>query len=199
MAIPHFQPLMTPILQAISDGQDHRLTDVLDRLADEFSLTPEERKTLQPSGKQYVFENRLRWAITYLFKAGLLERPGKGVIRIANRGRDALKDQAERVDVKFLKRFPEFAAFHQGSKKSGNESKDDEEKSDTPEEILESSYQELRRGLAQEILEKVKSCTPRFFEVLVVDLLVAMGYGGSRKDAGEALGGTGDGGDRWDD
>jgi len=193
MAIPHFQSLMTPILQAISDGQEHRLTDVLERLADEFALTPEERKTLQPSGKQYVFENRLRWATTYLFKAMLLERTGKGVIRIANRGRAALQDQTERVDNNFLKRFPEFVAFLQPPKKTDNGTNIKEDQ-DTPEDILESSYQDLRRSLAQEILDKVKSCSPRFFEVLVVDLLVAMGYGGSRKDAGEALGGTGDGG-----
>jgi len=195
MAIPDYQTVMLPLLQATKDGRDHALSDIIDELGNQFGMTAEEKKELLPSGTQNTFDNRVRWAGTYLFKAGLLDRTGRGVIRITGRGLDVLKENPTRIDVKFLRRFPEFRDFQQASRKADTEQKiEEEEKSETPEEMLESSYQSLRRTLAQELLQRVKKCSPRFFENLVVDLLVAMGYGGSRKDAGQAIGQTGDGG-----
>ena len=142
------------------------------------------------------FDNRVRWSAFYLRKAGLLERTGRGKIRITPRGQQVLQTKPARIDVKFLKQFSEFIEFQQGSKKTDSEVVDaaDEEVQATPEEMLEASYHNLRRTLAEELLDRVKKCPPKFFEKLVVDLLVSMGYGGSRKDAGQAVGQSGDDG-----
>jgi restriction system protein len=133
-----------------------------------------------------------------MMNGNLLERTGRGKYRITERGLDVLKSNPPSISTKFLMQFPEFIAFQNASRQGAKQAKELESleavESETPEEILETSYQSLRRNLAQEILERVKECSPRFFETLVVDLLVAMGYGGSRKDAGQAVGQSGDGG-----
>lgn len=197
MAVPPFHALMLPLLQIASDGKEHSLDDCESELAKQFNLSPEDLSQLLPSGRQTVFENRLGWARTFLKKAGLLEAPVRGKIRITDRGRTVLTQAPSYIDTKFLDQFPEFVDFRKLQRKpkeivartdlhNGAEN--------TPEEALEDAYQGLRASLAQDLLNKVKGCSPRFFERLVVDLLLAMGYGGSRAEAGRAVGQSGDGG-----
>ncbi len=193
MAIPDYQSLMLPLLKITEDGEIHSLREVIGTLALQFDLTGEEKREILPSGKQAKFDNRVSWARTYMKKAGFLESTGRGKFRITELGREVLRENISEINVKFLSRYPAFQEF----RGVPTQSDDSEQKCDvtqTPEEILEASYQDLRQDLAQELLERIMNCSPEFFENLVVDLLVAMGYGGSRKDAGQAVGRTGDGG-----
>lgn len=193
MAIPDFQTIMLPLLHCFRDGQEHSTQELLDNLAEKFSLTEEELKALLPSGKQTIFYNRVGWARTYLTKAGLLEMSRRSYYRITDRGRQVLGRNPSRIDVKFLEQFPEYIEFREresGRRKS--KEPDDEAGEKTPEEVLEDAYEEIRDGLAQELLGLVKRSTPSFFERLVVELLVKMGYGGSRRDAARAVGQVGD-------
>lgn len=197
MPIPDFQNLMLPMLQLTADGQEHRLSDVIETLARQHRLSDAERAELLPSGIQPRFDNKVGWARTHLGKALLLESPKRGWFRITERGRELLTSPPDRITVAYLMRYPEYAAFRSKSRPAENDSAaapPGEEEGASPEETLEASYQALRGTLAQELLEKVKQVSPRFFERLVVDLLVAMGYGGSRRDAGHAIGRSGDGG-----
>jgi restriction system protein len=149
-----------------------------------------------PSGQSTIFENRVGWARTYLKKAGLIEPALRGQYRITPRGLDVLKSKPLKIDVALLRRFPEFVEFispKNDGQTTGVEAIETPE-SLTPLEVLESAYKSLRRELADELLQTVRSATPSFFEHLVVDLLVALGYGGSRKDAGQAVGRSGDDG-----
>lgn len=193
MPVPDYQSLMLPLLKLIRDKQEHMFSDAIDTLAREFHLTEAERKEILPSGIQAKFDNRVGWARTYLKKAGLLESVGRGKFRITERGIQVLDSNPASINVKFLRQFPEFLEFQKSARPENKDEKDDEP-NQTPEENLETSYQNLRRELAQELLDRIKSLSPKFFEKLVVDLLVAMGYGGSRKDAGQAVGQSGDGG-----
>ncbi len=193
MSVPDYQSLMLPLLKIASDQKEHSIGKVFDTVALKVGLTEDNRKELLPSGKESRFENRVRWAAFYLRKAGLLQRPARGRYQITELGLQVLKDNPSNIDVNFLMQFPEFAEFKSPSQEVAK--KEDIEKSArTPEEILEASYQDLRLALADELIERVKSCSPRFFERVVVNLLVAMGYGGSIQDAGQAIGKTGDGG-----
>jgi restriction system protein len=150
---------------------------------------------LLPSGKQRRFDNRVHWARTYLVKALLLSSTGRSKFRITDRGIEVLRNNPPQINVKFLAQFPEFIAFRDNKTNGIDTSQDIIEKTNqTPQEILDASYQNLRKTLAEEILERIKSSPPKFFESLVIDLLIAMGYGGSRKDAGQAIGQAGDGG-----
>lgn len=196
MAVPDFQSLMLPLLKALGDGEEHSLHEVIESLADQFELTDEERRELLPSGRQAKLANRVGWARTYMKKAGLLESTGRGKFRINDRGLSILRSDPAEINVKFLEQFPEFQEFHRRSSKDDQSDLNDDvtEKTRTPEEILEAGYQNLRRDLAQDLLDRIMGCSPEFFERLVVDLLVGMGYGGSRRDAGEAVGRSGDGG-----
>ncbi len=194
MTVPDYQSLMPPLLKILSDGREHSLAEVIEILAQQFALTDDDKKELLPSGRQAKFDNRVGWARTYLKKAGLLESTGRGEFRITKRGFEVLEGHPADINTKFLKQFPEFLEFQKASRQGGKQDQGVEEREQTPEEVLESSYQDLRRELARELLERIKNCSPRFFEKLVVDLLVAMGYGGSRKDAGQAVGQSGDGG-----
>lgn len=194
MAIPDYQSLMMPVMQFASDGQEHSCREAAEYLASTCRLSDAERHQMLPSGVQTVFENRVGWAITYLVKAGLLERPRRGSFRLTERGKETLRQSPERIDVKFLERFPEFRSFRErppGPRKV-TRAVPDEEVVGTPAELLEYAYEKLRQELARELLDQVKRCSPRFFERLVVDLLVRMGYGGSRAEAGRAVGGAGD-------
>jgi restriction system protein len=197
MAIPDYQTIVRPLLAALADGQEHKLSEVVPTLADNFTLTEEERARLLPSGRQPMFHNRVHWASFYLLKAGLLERPRRGHMRIRERGREAL-GQAQTINAKYLEQFPEFIAFIAPTDGGGTSTRTKEPeppvRSQTPEEQLEAGYQRYRDSLASEVLARLHSCSPAFFEQVVIDLLVAMGYGGSRRDAGEAVGRTGDGG-----
>lgn len=196
MAIPDYQTLMLPFLRLLEDGADHRATEAVDRLSDEFGLTEEERQQHLTSGPQLVMRNRVGWACTYLKKAGLIVSPDRGVFQITERGRSVLSSAPNRIDVKYLERFPEFIAFRQLRREHSEPRPTDSDAilETTPEEALDSDYQRLRVDLELEILEQVKSTSPAFFERLVVELLVSMGYGGSLRDAGQAVGRSGDGG-----
>jgi len=198
MTIPGFEDLMLPLLQIAGDGQEHETVEAVERLAEEFNLTPEDRKALLPSGTQRRFNNRVGWARTYLVKARLLESTGRGRFRITGRGIGVLKNKPSQINTAFLRQFPEFVEFIQTSRSSdrrkvrGSGASNEVSETETPEELLESSYEDLRQTLAQELLDRLKQCSPAFFEKLVVDLLIAMGYGGSRRDAGQAIGRSGD-------
>ena len=196
MPIPDYQTLMQPVLRLLVDGQERNFTQLLPALADQFQLTDEERARLLPSGRQEMFRNRVHWASFYLLKAGLLERPRRGVLRISSRGVEALQ-RGEPINTAFLRQFPEFREFVRGGVADAEQVAqpvDVDAPRQTPEEQLEAGYARHRASLTSDLLSKVKQCTPKFFEHVVVDLLVAMGYGGSRQDAGRAVGGTGDGG-----
>ncbi len=194
MAVPGFQELMLPLLRIAGDGDEHSLSELIDTLAVEFGLTDADRNELLPSGRQAKFDNRVGWARTHLGKAGLLESTGRGRFRITDRGIDVLNSNPPEIDIRLLSQFPEFIEFRRLSRSGNRTVEESEGPNQTPEEILESSYQSLRSALAETLLQRIKACSPRFFERLVVDLLVAMGYGGSRKDAGQAVGQSGDGG-----
>jgi restriction system protein len=197
MAIPDYQSIMLPLLRLAGDGREHHKPDVVEMLAVEFKLTDGEKAEGLPSGTQLKFDNRVGWAKTYLTKAGLLESTGRGRFKITARGQDILKAPPKQIDNRYLSSIPEFLDFRLSSKQVDAPTKGaepDDSVTQTPEELLESSYSQLRRALALELLEKAKACSPRFFERLVVDLLVAMGYGGSRADAGQAVGRSGDDG-----
>lgn len=193
--IPNYQAIMLPLLKVIQDQKEYRLNDVVELLADKFKLTEEERKELLPSGQSFLFGNRVGWARTYLKKSGLLESPKRGYITITQRGLGVLKQKPKEINVAFLKQFPEFLEF-QNLKRDDNIHEEiniqPEIFTQTPEEILEDSYQNIRKSLAQELLDKITKLSPTFFERLVVELLVKMGYGGSMKDAGKAIGKSGD-------
>lgn len=193
MSIPDFQTLMLPLLELSSDGEIHYIHDAVDQLADKYSLSDEERGKLLPSGQQPIFYNRVGWARTYLKKAGLLEDPKRGYFRITERGKNVLKDNPSKIDMKFLRQFPEYIEFRQINRSETEEEIPDEDFEDlTPEEALESAYQRIRKDLSEELLSYVLRSTPGFFEKLVVQLLVKMGYGGSQRNAARAVGQTGD-------
>lgn len=196
MAIPDYQTCMLPFLRHLADGADHTLRDTEESLAQHFRLTPAERAERLPSGQQAVFRNRVGWARTYLKKAGLLESPKRAVFRITERGMTTLASNPERIDVKVLEQFPEFIEFRDASRSEGGATAAGElpPATTTPEESIELAHQSLREQLAAELLRRILGCSPTFFEQLVVELLVKMGYGGSRKDAGERIGQTGDDG-----
>ena len=201
MAIPDYQTCMLPFLRFLADGKEHTLREAEDALAKHFSLSPPERAELLPSGQQGIFKNRIGWARTYLKKAGLVEAPKRAVFKITDRGSETLASNPKKIDGKYLEQFPEFMDFKEASK-SSNENvspsvfveEDAAAKTTTPEESIELAHQGLREQLAQELLSRILACSPTFFEQLVVELLVKMGYGGSRRDAGERIGQTGDGG-----
>lgn len=193
MAIPDYQSIMLPLLELVSDKREWVFRNVVEELSKKYSLNEEERKELLPSGQQPIFDNRVGWARTYMKKAGLIDSPKRGVLRISNKGLEVLQSKPERINVKFLQKFPEFVEF-QTLKRDENEAiaVTDNDIEQTPEESLDISYQKIRKALALELLNKVMSLTPSFFEKLVVELLVNMGYGGSIKDAGRAIGRSGD-------
>lgn len=191
MSIPKFQELMLPLLKLLEEGKERSIREAIETLAAQFKLTPEERQTLLPSGQQPVFDNRVGWARTYLKKAGLLESPRRGWLRITELGRTALQQHPDRIDVAFLMRFSTFQDWARQTAKP-SEGRPEGEETATPEEQLAEIYKLLKQNLAAELLEQVRSCSPSFFERLVVRLLVAMGYGGSFEDAARAIGGSGD-------
>ncbi len=196
MPIPDFQSIMLPLLTFAGDGKEHSLREAIEYLAQQFALTPEERAELLPSGRQEVFVNRVGWASTYLRKAGLLESTRRGHFKITERGGAMLRSNPSMINIKSLRQFDEFVEFQRPVRENSvNEAGNaDTEEISTPEELMESAYQRVREGLAAELLQTIKDNSPAFFERLVIDLLVRMGYGGTRKDAGQAIGKSGDGG-----
>jgi len=191
MTIPLFQQIMLPLLQLLEDKQEHSLRQVIDSLTNQFNLTQEEQRELLPSGKQAIFDNRVGWARTHLKKAGLIESTRRGFFSITDRGLQVLKQKPAKIDVKFLKQFEEFREFR-AIRREKPEELDEEETETTPEEALANAYQDLKNNLASELLQQLKASSPTQFENMVIDLLVAMGYGGSRKEAAKAIGRSGD-------
>lgn len=193
MPIPDFQTLMLPLLKLASDGEIHYIHDAVNELSVEFSLTEDEKSRLLSSGQQPVFYNRVGWARTYLKKACLLEDPQRGYFRITERGKEVLVENPSRIDMKFLKRYPEYLEFRERTRESTDtELEEGDFEGLTPEEALEEAYQRIRGDLSNELLDYVLKSSSGFFEKLVVELLVNMGYGGSRRDAARAVGQSGD-------
>jgi restriction system protein len=200
MAVPDYQSLMLPLLRFAGNKKEETSTDeAAEVLAKELGLTEEDLKKMLPSGIQFTFVNRIGWASTYMKKAGLLEATRRGYFKITARGQEFLKKQPKVINVKLLKQYPEFIEFQllkgtrRGEKESSSEVTPDISGA-TPSEALEAAYENLRDELGDELLAKLKKSSPSFFERAVVELLVKMGYGGSRADAGKAIGRSGDGG-----
>ena len=191
--IPDYQSIMLPLLKVVADNKEYRLQELIEVLSETFKLTDDDRKEMLPSGQQRIFDNRVAWARTYLKKAGLVESPRRAFVKITERGLKVLSENPDLINVRFLKQFPDFFKFLT-TKKESDETEFDEqsESTETPEELLETAYLKIRKSLAQELISKVIQLPPAFFEKLVVELLVKMGYGGSIKDAGKAIGKTSD-------
>lgn len=185
---------MYPFLKLLEDGKEHTLQEAYIFLAEYYNLTNEEKEEMLPSGKQLVYQNRIGWARTYLKKAMLLNTVRRATFTITDRGRSVIQDpEVSNLTKDYLMKYKEFQEFQ--DKKNSNETLlpvDSVEEKLTPQEKLDHSYKFIQQQVSDEILEKVKSCTPEFFERLVVELLVSMGYGGSIQDAGKAIGRSGD-------
>jgi restriction system protein len=194
--IPDYQSLMLPVLRAADHGEV-RIGDVIERLAGVLGLGEVAFSTLLPSGRQTVFANRVHWAKTYLAKAGLVETTRRGHFRLTPRGAEVLQAAPERIDNRFLGQFEEFRTFTNRTIQPDSEAAtpvDAESSQATPDEIMRAAHRQIESGLAEELLDRVRTAPPEFFERLVVGLLLAMGYGGSAADAGRALGRSGDDG-----
>jgi len=200
VTVPDYQSLMLPLLQFAGDQKVEISTyGAVEVLATQLNLTDDDVKEMLPSGIQYTFVNRVGWAATYMKKAGLLEPTRRGYYQITPRGIDLLKKNPQIINVKLLKKYPEFLEFlklkgtRSGEKTNSSKASLDIE-TNTPSEALENAYQNLRDELVDELLAKLKNSSPSFFERIVIDLLLKMGYGGTRADAGKAIGKSGDGG-----
>ena len=197
MAVPDFQSLMMPLLRLSGDGSEHAFKDAVEAIAVEFQLTPEERHELLPSSSRTtLFYNRLAWAKTHMTMAGLLQAPRRGVFCITQRGRDLLGRQLARIDLKTLQQFPEYERARRGDSQASAENVVQVVTASelTPEETIERAHLSLRNDLSRELLESIMQCSPAFFELLIIKLMINMGYGGSREEAGKAVGRSGDGG-----
>jgi len=195
MAVPAFNDYLLPVLSYTADGAEHAISELVEAIAKHFNLSEADIAEMLPSGTQARHQNRVYWARTYLAKAGLLDAVGRGRFRITARGQQLLAKKPDKIDRNMLIQYPEFKAFSQQTGVSSAPATIvQHEETETPEERLESSYQSLRSELADRLLAQVMKYSPAFFERLVVDVLVAMGYGGSRADAGKAVGQAGDGG-----
>jgi restriction system protein len=192
MAIPDFQTIMLPFLKIAGDEKEHSKREANDKLAAYFKLNESELKEMLPSGKQELFDNRVGWTRTYLKKAGLIDTTRRGYFCITQRGQDLLKQNPTRIDVKLLNQYPEFKEFHTYKPNKNEEIISLGNEETTPQEKLYSAYQQINEELAKDILQQIKTVSPRSFEHIVVDLLVKMGYGGSDKDAARAIGRSGD-------
>jgi restriction system protein len=203
MTIPDYQSLMLPVLVASSKGEV-RIGAVVEELANQLGLSTEERSELLPSGKQTLFGNRVHWAKTYLAQAGLVENTRRGHFKITPRGQQALAAQPSRMDNAFLSQFDEFQQFKKRARASQSgppEAQAEAEErafgsaAETPDEIMGRAHKQIDAALAQDLLDRVRAAPPEFFERLIVNLLLSMGYGGSRADnPGRTLGRAGDDG-----
>jgi len=178
MAIPDYQSLMLPLLKFLADKEEHKTREAVEKLSDEFNLSEEERKELLPSGQQPIIDNRVGWARTYMLKADLLSAPKRGYIKITDKGLDVLKQNPEKINIKFLEQFSGFNEFRNIKKEISNEKNDNDnyEESD-PIQLIEKGYNIVKSSLAQELLEKLRSVNPYEFEKIIGKLLSAMGYG----------------------
>ncbi|RJQ26361.1 restriction endonuclease [Candidatus Parcubacteria bacterium] len=196
MAIPDYQSLMLPLLQILADGKEHPNLEVLDALADQFNLTDEERKQLLPSGQDFLFRNRVGWAKAHMKAAGLINNPKRGIFVITKTGRELIDSNPDRIDLKLLQTYEAYREsqkkWHKPKANVPEIQSEGDQDTKTPEERIEGAYVILRESVASQIVEHLKACSANFFEKVVVEVLVKMGYGGSRKDAGEAIGKSGD-------
>lgn len=201
--IPDYQSVMLPLLTLAADGKEHRIGDVIEPLAKDFGLTNDELSEMLPSGKQTIFSNRVHWAKTYMSQAKLLEITRRAHFRVTDRGRQVLGEKPAKIDITLLERFPEFQEFKTRSREKQpvaaapialTKEAPETGKLATPDELLRTTIADLDGVLAAELLDRILAAPPAFFESLIVDLLLKMGYGGSREDAGRALGKSGDGG-----
>ena len=197
MAIPDFQSIMLPLIETLADGQERTMRALTDLLAGRFGLTEAERQELLPSGPQSIFSNRVAWSKSHLKYAGLLENPSRGRVRISELGRKVLAEKPQAINVKFLKRFPSYCEFigksEPADKNVGTGATTVMEEVRTPLELIDAAYQSLALATAEEVLSRLRTCTPGFFEGVVVKLLMAMGYGGVAGH-GTVTGKSGDGG-----
>ena len=182
----------------VSDGHQHKASEMVEKIADDFNLTLDERTELLASDNQAVINNRIGWARSYLKKAGLLDSTKRGYVQITDRGCELLRTAPDRIDAKLLEQYPEFVSFKQGKHETDdqvtNDNKKLEDQALTPEDALADAYGVLTENLQVEVLAIILDSSPSFFERLVVDLLVGMGYGGNKQAAGRAMGKSGDGG-----
>lgn len=193
MAIPDYQTIMLPLLRMAADKKEHSLREAIDKLANRFNLTDDERRQLLQSGKQEVFDNRVGWARTYMKKAGLVEITRWGYFRITERGVDVLKQNPSSIDAKLLSKFKEFRDFKSiRREKPVKERKPERKEEGTPKEELDYASQSINDEIAEDVLQRLMAVSPGRFEHIVIDLLVKMGYGGSYRDAAQAIGGVGD-------
>lgn len=197
--IPDYQTLMLPVLRLAAKDGARQVGETAEKIGDELGLSQVERDELLPSGRQRVLHNRIHWAKFYMGKAGLISSPRRGYFLATDAGRQLLAERPERIDVTTLMRFPEFREFYRNENTAERETSTSAEQpipsaTSTPEERIESAYQELNATLRRELLERIAQNSPSFFEQLIVDLLVAMGYGGTHKNAAQQLGRSGDGG-----
>ena len=202
MPIPDYERLMLPVLQTLADEREMRVGELVDQLGKSLHLTETELSVMLPSGVSTTFGSRVAWAKTYLKQAGLVEQPKRGVVRLSTRGKATLAEAPPRIDNAYLSRFPEFTAFKHRARTNSVVAESTSPLLESPAEVLrqapherlDDAAKELASTLSDELLSTIKGCSPAFFEELVVQLLLKMGYGGSRKEAGQAVGRTGDGG-----
>ena len=194
MPVPDFQSMTLPILELIADEQEHSQQDAVEYVAQRFSLSDEDRNEFLPSGQQRRLDNRVGWVRTHLTKAGLMEPTRMSHFRITKSGMEVLQGNPQKIDLAFLDQFPGHLEFRKKNRTTPSLRPSLDTTEQSPKEAIETSYQRLREALAQELLDSIKGQSPSFFERLVVELLVAIGYGGSIKDAGQAIGKSGDGG-----
>lgn len=196
MAIPDYQSFMLPFLRAIADGEEHTLRELYECLADELNLSDQEREQMLPSGRQRVFHNRIGWARTYLKKAGLLDAVKRGVFRVTDKGQELLASRPKEISVKTLEQFPKFLEFKYSSSTQAEKQTDEStvESNLTPTEQIDTAFKTITSDLVDELLDTIYGCTPKYFEQLVVELMLKMGYGGYREDAGIPTQYTNDGG-----
>jgi restriction system protein len=200
MSVPEYQTFMRPLLAFGADGQEKNIRDAIKAIADKLNLTSEDRQLLVPSGKQTVLDNRVHWARTYLDKAGALKRTRRSHFVVTARGRELLKQHPDRIDGHILQQFPEFLAFKntraqddggQGAVQSEDQTLT-ELSSATPEDMLQTAEAAIAEKLRTQLLQRIQELSPAFFERLVIDLIVAMGYGGSRDSVVQRLGKSND-------
>lgn len=201
MGIPDYQTLMLPVLRVASDSQEHRFSEVVNQLAEEFKLSASERQQLLPSGTQTTFSNRVGWAKSYLVQAGLLETTKRAHFKITTRGSKCLVENPSRIDNEYLRQFAEFVQFRERGKGTniGAPIRSDSSpaavfETETPDELLRTTARQIEAALKKELLGRILGAPAAFFERLIVRLLLAMGYGGSREEAGTIVGRSGDGG-----
>ncbi len=195
MPIPDYQSVMLPLLTFAADGKEHRRNEAASAVSDHFGLTESERHEQNPAGGEKI-DDRVGWAKTYMKQAGLLEYPQRGSFRITQRGRSVLAQNPVKIDLALLRKYPEFVAYERGTSfNSGDAVSEATPIAEvTPTQLLESGFQQLRQQIQSQLLDRVKACSPGFFEHLVLQLLTKMGYGDSLPEAARHVGGPGDGG-----